>query len=28
MFLPQRRGSAFFPIRREFNKAVEPALEN
>ncbi len=28
MFLPQLRGSAFFPIRRQFNNAVYQALEN
>jgi CubicO group peptidase (beta-lactamase class C family) len=28
MFLPQLRGSAFFPIRRQFNNAVYQALVN
>ena len=28
MFLPQLRGSAFFPIRRQFNNVVYQALEN
>jgi len=28
MFLPQLRGSAFYPIRRQFNNAVYQALEN
>jgi len=28
MFLPQLRGSAYFPIRRQFNNAVYQALVN